>query len=191
MEKFSRRIYKPKLFFGDMAYVVTNFFKILKVVRGGVIPRSTIEKVMLATTAVNGCTHCARFHTILARNSGVGDEEINDLLSQDIDREVDENEVVALGFAQHYAETERNPDAKAVENLHSFYGEDGAEEILLYIRLILIGNLAGNTFDAFLSRLKGNKAENSSFLFEFFVTAFGFPAIVAGALYSKWHDIKA
>jgi len=34
--------------------------------------------------------------------------------------------------------------------------------------MIFFGNLIGNTFDAFLSRLKGNKAQNSNAVFEFF-----------------------
>jgi len=40
--------------------------------------------------------------------------------------------------------------------------------------MIFFGNLLGNTFDAFLSRVRGVPAENSSLLFEvifFFFTA--------------------
>ncbi len=41
-----------------------------------------------------------------------------------------------------------------------------AEHINLIIRMIYYGNLSGNTFDAFISRLKGKKAPNSNALFE-------------------------
>lgn len=45
---------------------------------------------------------------------------------------------------------------------------------MLLIRVIFFGNILGNTFDAFPSRLKGQKAENSSALFEllFFLATF-------------------
>ena len=53
------------------------------------------------------------------------------------------------------------------------YGEQTAEDIILMIRMIWFGNLSGNTFDAFLSRLKGRKASHSSLLFElvFFIVS--------------------
>ena len=89
-----------------------------------------------------------------------------------------EDEVPALLYAQHYAETDRNPDPEMVEKLTAYYGEEKAQQIQLVIRMITFGNLSGNTFDAFLSRLKGVKAQNSSALFEFFFFLFSAPALL-------------
>jgi len=65
-----------------------------------------------------------------------------------------------------YAETNRNPDKEMTKKLFDFYGEKTAKHIILMIRMIFFGNLSGNTFDAFLSRLKGKKAKNSNVVFE-------------------------
>ncbi len=53
------------------------------------------------------------------------------------------------------------------EKLFEFYGVKTASHIILIIRMIFFGNLSGNTFDAFISRLQGNKAPNSNIIFEF------------------------
>ena len=58
-----------------------------------------------------------------------------------------------------------------------YYGEQGARDIMAYIRMIMMGNLYGNTFDAFLSRFKGKPSADSSLLSElaiFGLTLVGF-----------------
>ncbi len=44
--------------------------------------------------------------------------------------------------------------------------------------MITFGNLSGNTFDAFLSRFKGIKAEGSNPFFEFVFFLFGAPFLL-------------
>ncbi len=41
-----------------------------------------------------------------------------------------------------------------------------ARDIMLLIRIIFFGSLLGNTFDAFPTRLRGQKAKGSSAVFE-------------------------
>jgi len=160
MTVFRKRIYRPKLFFGDLGFLGRNFFKIISAYRSGLIPWSMAEKIMLSATAVNECTHCTRFHTTLAVLSGVDHEEVNELLSMDIDRPSE------------------------------FYGEDKTRDIMLYIRIIMLGNLGGNTFDAFFSRLKGRPANNSGFVFELFVMLFALPMIIGVWAFSKLKSRK-
>jgi hypothetical protein len=57
--------------------------------------------------------------------------------------------------------------------------------ILLRLRLIYFGNLCGNTFEAFLSRLKGDKLENSSWLTELVVFSVLSPLLGPIALLMK------
>jgi hypothetical protein len=73
-----------------------------------------------------------------------------------------ENEVIALTFAQHYAESCCHPDPAAWERLATYYGAETANDILAYLRMITFGNLFGNTFDALLSRITGKPAPGSS-----------------------------
>lgn len=106
--------------------------------------------------------------------SGLSDDEIRDMFDLQFEASATEHELPALLFAQHYAETNRKPDSDMTARLDAFYSERTARDIMLLIRVIFFGNLLGNTFDAFPSRLKGQKATDSSALFEllFFLATF-------------------
>jgi predicted membrane protein len=99
-------------------------------------------------------------------SSGISETEVKNMLNLQFEADTSVFEVIALLYAQHYAETNRNPDEEMTKKLFDFYGEKAAKHIILMIRMIFFGNLSGNTFDAFLSRLKGKKAKNSNIIFE-------------------------
>ncbi len=83
-------------------------------------------------------------------------------------------ELIALLYAQHYAETNRKPEPEMRNKLFEYYGEATTGHIVIIIRMIFFGNLYGNTWDAVLSRCKGNPAKNSNLIFElvFFMLSF-------------------
>lgn len=188
MKKFYRkRMYNFSLFFGDLYYLLVNGFSIIETLRSKRIPRATVEKIMLATTAVNDCAHCSRLHSTLALINGVEQSEIDEILAMDIQRNVDGDEIAALAFAQHYAEHDRKPEPEALQALINAYGEKKANDVIHYIRFIYIGNLTGNTFDGFVSRFKGMKPENGNIAFELFtilmcLTIF-VPIVLPGAIW--------
>jgi AhpD family alkylhydroperoxidase len=126
------------------------------------------SKIMLAVTAVNGCTYCAWFHSKEALEAGLDQNDIKLLLSRQF-VQMEDKEYPALAFAVHYAETDQRPDSDLLNNLFEVYGNEAATEIMLKLRQIYFGNLCGNTFKAFLSRLKGVKAENSFWLNELII----------------------
>jgi hypothetical protein len=64
-------------------------------------------------------------------------------------------ELQALLYAQHWAETDGRPDPAARETLVQNYGPDRAGAIETVLRMIRMGNLLGNTGDYFLYRLSG------------------------------------
>ncbi len=129
--------------------------------RAGRVSKSFAERIMLAVTQVNGCRYCQYGHARVALKSGVTAKEIQYLQNGELGK-LPPDEFDALMFAQHYAETAGNPDPDAWQRLVSAYGLETAVDIMAYIRMIMIGNLAGNTLDAFLSRLKGAPADGSS-----------------------------
>ncbi len=118
-----------------------------------------VEKIMTVVTAVNGCRYCSWFHARQAVSSGIlpGRGQADD-------------EAPIPGRCQS-----RGADGPALcptlrrNRVQSNSGDDRetgrglwnrkAEEIQIVIRMITFGNLSGNTFDAFLSRFKGIKAE--------------------------------
>ena len=111
---------------------------------------------MLAVTAVEGCRYCSYFHAKQALKSGIPPEEINQLLSGDVDG-YPEGEGLAVIYAQHWAESNAHPDTEAVLKLQETYGVEKAKAIHLVLRMIRLGNLAGNSWDYLLYRISFGK----------------------------------
>lgn len=181
-KNFDRKIYNLSLFLQDSWFLLTHALKIRKMFRDEHITRAFVEKIMTVVTAVNGCTYCSWFHAKQALSSGLDEDQIRDLMLLQFEADADDNELTALLYAQHYAETNRQPDPALTDRLYATYGAATSDNILLAIRMIFFGNLMGNTFDAFLSRLKGKPAEKSNILFEGF-----FFLLTAPLMYpAKW-----
>ena len=166
-KNFDRKIYTFKLLLTDLGFLFTNTPKIIGAMRNKKIGKPLMEKIMTVVTAVNGCVYCAWFHARQAASCGISDDEVKNMLDLQFQTDATDYEITALLFAQHYAETNRKPEKEMTEKLYKFYGNKTAFHITLMIRMIFFGNLAGNTFDAFLSRIKGEKAESSNVVFEF------------------------
>ncbi len=159
---FERRTFTFSRFVASLRDIFAHMDDFRQAVRGGRVSRAFAEKIMLAVTQVNGCRYCNYGHTRAALAAGISEEELQRLLAQDIGT-FPEEEAVALTFAQHYAESEDNPDPAAWQRLVDYYGPETARDIMAYIRMITFGNLLGNTFDAFFSRLTGHPAQTSTF----------------------------
>ncbi len=177
-QNFNRKIYTFKFLINDLAYLFKNTPKIISMKRNKDISKAFFEKIMTVVTAVNGCVYCAWFHTKQSLASGISKEEIKNMLNLQFHTDTSDFEMLALLYAQHFAETDRNPDKEITDKLFNFYGKKTAEHIILIIRMIFFGNLAGNTFDAFISRLKGKKAENSNIIFEFIFFVLNIPILL-------------
>ncbi|MCD6359040.1 MAG: carboxymuconolactone decarboxylase family protein [Dehalococcoidia bacterium] len=147
---FSKRTYRnPNDFFSDLLFSIRNG-KRLKELRGtGLITPAFRERLMLAVTAVNGCSYCSYVHAKQALKSGLGQREIEQLLSGDIGSCPGE-EALAVIYAQHWAETNAHPDPETVQKLRETYGSEKADAIHLVLRIIRLGNLSGNSLDYFL-----------------------------------------
>ena len=166
-QNFHKKIFTAKIFFNDLGFLIIHFPMVLIALQNEKISRAFVEKIMTVTTAVNECTYCSWFHAKQAVAGGVSEEEVKNMLNLQFNADANEFESMALLYAQHYAETNRNPDEEMTKKLFDFYDEKTAKQIILFIRMIFFGNLCGNTWDAVLSRVKGKPAENSNIIFEF------------------------
>jgi AhpD family alkylhydroperoxidase len=175
-QNFDRKIYTACLLFSDLGFLIWNTPKIIGISGEKKISKAFMEKIMNVTTAVNGCTYCAWFHAKQALTIGISEEEIQNMMNLQFQADAEEFELMALLYAQHYAETNRNPDAEIKQKLMDYYGDKMANDVILVIRMIFLGNLYGNTWDAVLSRIKGMPAKGSNILFEliFFLINFWF-----------------
>ncbi len=142
------------------------------------IDRPFMRRIMLAVTRVNGCRYCSYWHSRQALRGELSEEEVLGLLDGDL-RFVPPEQRPAILFAQHYAEASGHPEPKAWRRLVETYGAEAANDILVYIRMITVGNLLGNTFDALLNRLRGRPAPDSSLGQELGVLAGSFVIIPA------------
>ncbi len=156
-----RRIFTPSSFLNDLWFLLSRSPGLIGVARDERLTRAMVEKIMIVTTAVNGCSYCAWYHARAAVAVGVSSEEVESLFELQFHADASEFEMMALLYAQHYAETNRQPDDEMTARLVETYGDATARHIVLVIRMITFGNLVGNTWDAALSRFRGRPALRS------------------------------
>ena len=124
-----------------------------------------IERIMLAVTEVNDCAICSYAHSKRALESGMSGEEIHNLLAGIMD-DIPDDELAAVMFAQHYADTRGHPTEESWQRIVKIYGTSRALGILGSIRTIMMGNAYGIAWSSFFNRLKGRSDPRSSFLYE-------------------------
>ncbi|CAA6813076.1 MAG: Alkyl hydroperoxide reductase AhpD [uncultured Sulfurovum sp.] len=166
---FEKRLTSTKVFYGYLSDLIGNF-KAVKSAKNR-LDEQFQNKILLSVTQVNGCRYCSYLHTKHALESGMSEEEITSLLAGEVG-DISNEESVALIFAQHYAETQANPDVESVQRLFDTYGEEKANDIIGIIQGIMFGNIHGISVDLLQSRVKGKSDPDSSFWTEF-STAFG------------------
>jgi AhpD family alkylhydroperoxidase len=151
--KFRKRFYTSASEFAtDILYLTRNIRWLKNRNPNGAISPAFRERLMLAVTAVYGCRYCSYFHAKQGLKSGVNSDEAVALLAGSLEMCPPE-EAIALLYAQHWAESNANPDAEAIDRLERTYGADTAKAINLVLRMVRIGNLAGNLWDYFLYKL--------------------------------------
>ena len=153
MKAFNRRIYRSlPAFIIDFKAIMAQRDQMKLLMRGKLIDAAFRERLMLAVTAVNGCSYCSYAHARQALVEGVDSDEIK-ALQDGVVKNSPKEELPALLYAQHWAETGGNIDPVARERIIELYNEDTVQAIELTLRTIQMGNLLGNTLDYVLYRL--------------------------------------
>ena len=154
MKPFPRRIYTSfDEFWADIRFILGNRKMIRRTMRGGLVSFPFRERLMLTVTEVNGCRYCSAYHAKEALRAGISEGSLDALLRGSIPEDTPEDEIPALVYARHWAETNAHPDPEMTQALRATYGEDRALGILLALRMIRVGNLSGNLLDYILYRL--------------------------------------
>jgi AhpD family alkylhydroperoxidase len=153
MKKFQRRYYGSLREIGrDVAWPMRNRKKLRAAMGGELVSFALRERLMLAVTAVNDCRYCSYFHAKEALRANLPEAEIRLMLEGNL-HHAPADELPALLYAQHWAESDGRPDPTARQTLWATYGQAKAEAIEVVLRLIRTGNLGGNTLDYWLYRL--------------------------------------
>lgn len=151
---FKRRYYTGlKPFFRDLKYLLSRRDQIKEAMSSDSLPADFRERLMLAVTEVNQCRYCRTFHVGQARQVGISQEEITLYLQGNIPEDVPEYQKLAVCYAQHWAETDADPDPEFENQIREVYGEQIARGIDIALRMIRMGNLLGNTADFLLYSL--------------------------------------
>ena len=123
-------------FWGDFAHVFLRHpLRLLGLFLGLLLKADFRERIMLAVTQVNGCGLCAWAHTREALRAGIDRAEIRQMLAAEFDG-VPEGQRTALLFAQHWADTQGQPDAAALAALEAAYPPAERVKIVFAIRTI-------------------------------------------------------
>ncbi|MFL7812080.1 MAG: carboxymuconolactone decarboxylase family protein [Anaerolineales bacterium] len=148
---FKRRYYSGlRPFWKDLKYLLSRRAQIREAMGSDTLPPDFRERLMLAVTEVNGCRYCRTFHVGQARQAGVSTEEITQYLQGLVPEDTPEDQKLAVCYAQHWAETNADPDPEIKDQIREVYGEGTARAIDIALRMIRMGNLLGNTADFLL-----------------------------------------
>ncbi len=149
-----KRTLTPDNFFQTVANVVNSSPQLALAAVKPNISAALREKIFLGVSSVNDCRYCKWGHTHWSMAQGVPLEEVNQILSFQIESLEAKNpaEAAAILFAQHYAEHLDQFDHESIANLRKYFSDSQVGEILAYVRFITFTNLLGNTADAFLNR---------------------------------------
>ena len=127
--------------FGD---VFKNMSGLIRIPKTEKISPEFSERIMLAVTAVNQCAYCSFLHTRTALEKGVDSDQIKKILEGEIGS-FSEEEMPAVLFGQHFADTKGQVSNSARDEFISAYGRHKAKHIESYITAVCFGNLCSNT----------------------------------------------
>jgi AhpD family alkylhydroperoxidase len=150
---YQRRYYRrPSELAHDLRALLRERSGIKTLKSGALIDRAFQERLMLTVTEVNGCRYCAYAHARIALAAGVARADVYALAGGDLQWSPPE-QLTALLYAQHWADTDGRPDPEARRHVLETYGQARTEAIELSMRMIRVGNLAGNTWDHLIYRV--------------------------------------
>lgn len=152
IESTGRTYRHPAEFVEDLRFIWVRRSMVRRTLRE-LVPAAFRERLMMAVTVVNGCRYCSYAHFRSALSAGVSDEELRQLLLGTIPTDTPQDELLALTYAQHWAESDGHPDPQARQKLEEHYGATRAEAIHIVLHMIRMGNLVGNLWDNWLFRL--------------------------------------
>jgi AhpD family alkylhydroperoxidase len=154
---FPRRIYPDAAaFLHDLKYLMSNRSLIRSAMRS-TISAEFRERLMLTVTEVNGCKYCRYAHARMALKAGLLPQELDQFLAGNFPSETPAQEIPALLYAQHWAETDARPEPETIEKITTLYGQEISNAIHIILRMIRMGNLMGNTLDYVLFNLSFGK----------------------------------
>lgn len=162
---FNKRIFTIKEHFKIMNHAAKGFGVLFHAKKHKLFNKQFKERIMLAVTEVNGCELCSYIHTKISLGAGMKYDEINEILNgSKVD--IPQNELIAVLFGEHYADTHEHPDKEAVATLISEYGREKAKIICAVLGVITMTNSMGISMGLFKERLSFRRVKESKLINE-------------------------
>ena len=191
-DKMSRELYSLKEVYQINYNAFFSLKNMLDAKRNNLMSKQFSERVMLAVTEVNDCPACSYGHTKISLEAGMSNKEIKNMLSG-VHNEVPSDQLVAVLFAQHYADYRGKPTKMAWEQVVEVYGNQRANAILANVRMIMLGNVYGIAWGSLINRFKGKPDERSNILYEMamvLATLTFIPVAIAHAILANITDTE-
>ncbi len=150
MEK--RFYHRPSALGRDLLDIVGGLRRLRALKGRELVDPAFRERLMLTVTQVNGCRYCAYAHARMGLSAGMTDDDIQALMAGEMEG-VPREQVVAVLYAQHWAETDGQPDPEARRGVVERYGAEKTEAMEIYMRRMRVGNLVGNSWDVVMSKV--------------------------------------
>ena len=164
---------------------------VVRMTRAGVTcDQQFAERIRLAVTEVNGCELCAYGHAKFALEAGIDSEEVRELLGG-VTQGVPEDQLAAVAFGQHYADTRGNPDQGAWDAIVAKYGEQQALCVLVATRTMMWGNAMGIPLSALRARFQGRPDPRSTLSWEVGTTLGQLLVVPAAVLEGLLSELRA
>jgi len=156
-------------FFAEMTLKMTQSPSI-KAIYDGRLDEGFREVLMVAVAYQNQAPYCNWGHRTWASLAGVSDEELGKIEELDFDG-LDPKVAVAVTYVRALVSSEwQDAPLDLRQQMHEHFTWKEIEDIELVARTMDVGNRAGNTWDAMLSRLQGQPRGDSDLLSEIFFT---------------------
>lgn len=181
-----KRLYSVKEFYWIAYDAFRTMRRTGRAKKAGDLGPKFIRRIMLAVTEVNDCQLCSYAHTRMALEDGMSEAEIKGMLEGTLEG-VPEEQVAAMMFVQHYAESRGRPSEGSWARIVELYGTETAQGILGAVRMITMGNAFGIAYGSFVNRFRGRADPRSSLGYESLMvlgSMFMMPVALAHALLS-------
>ena len=124
------------------------------------------EEIMLTVAKLNDCRYCSWGHHQWAHIAGIPEEELAQIEDMELEN-FDRRKWVALSYARAFVSGKfGSVPGELRKEMRANYSTHEIKEIELVVRIMDLSNRGANTWDAMLSRLKGNPAPDSHILDE-------------------------
>ncbi len=160
---FRKKTYTLDRFGRDLGWLLGHLDDLLAVYLGGRIEPELREAIMVGVAYENACRWCGFMHSEWARETGLSDEDLREATELEPPAMAPSKRAAVVYARRRAAQDFADPDSLDARDtqLGDHFDARIRDLIEAVARLMNTANLMANSFDALLSRLRGQPAPHS------------------------------